>query len=978
MSVGQFRNLIFTSYQNLLIMQKFLWLCLWILLGIPNLQAQSFINGDFETVLCPNDCSSANSTFDCIDGWFEGLQVAVDPLDKRFCPNETVCNGNFALRLLTTSGAPTIVPQTANPYFNFNFGDMPEVMSMNINVIDGDNTVGVHIGGTNLPPGNASAGITYFAFASPGVTNTCQETGFVMPPEAANYQWLVFRTAGPSGSHGPGYVTIMDDVTACGSLFEATDDCGLVTVFQPGGCNTHTATTYMEVLDSDGEEVAYFEEDNNGPFVFQVDKVDTYTITGFLLDSGGQFHFFEFEYVVDQVAIPEVTTTNITKRNCIAHDFSITGTYNLCPPTTATSIVLEFHRNGSYTGVSVPATVNSDGTWDFDGIMSTVVLTYGLDFGTWYDIIPVMTTSSGDVIRGDEFVGGVNNDLFFANRSDPRVNVNSSSTNPNIIKTRFCEDDPLFYHGFDPLTNNHFSAIRRKPIGAPGNYGDYRDVGWVGAPLDGFTGDLRDQYPGYFEAGYEYELYIATSNTAECIAWSPTTVIFQVVDCCAPAAEIYSLPECLSQGQTFTIAVIIDAPLTAADIERIYSTNPYFTYVSHVTSASTNNLVVLITFTSNNCSCDGSMLVFDIVLVGCSEPIWIMTDPIPCCLEECEDITIKAWETGECIIVNGKPAREFSLLVTNGSSILNIGGGSNNATCQVNPLNLQVTDNGNGTSTITGIMVFEDAACTGNALLTLEVETENGCCVISRPFSFPGGCVIPEECQEIRLKPQLLRLGSRRDLSISMNLPLGTPITIIDHRTNTSYTFPVGIIECGPWAIDINGNVSGFTNCNGFTVPIPEDVNCDREGRESPSLLYHYEIRYGDCVWHMIGDYCQLVIENPHGGPGLPGDETPPIDQEDYRLGESTDELIAPSVSVYPNPLQADGLLNFEVEHLSSPIRSIYLTDAYGKLIEVIQPQEGQKRFQHQLQQPLSGGVYFVVLQLTDGSSQSTRLIAIE
>ncbi len=966
-------------------MKKLLWLFVWTLLGPLTLPAQQFQNGDFEIVVCPDDCTPVTSSIDCIERWFEGRILGDSPLEKTFCFNDVVCTGDYSMRLWTTSDSRAIIPQTINPYHDFDFEGVPGLMRMTMHVVSGTDNTGVHVGGTDRPPATGSSIATPLAFASAGTTGECKQVSMIMPTTARDFEYLVFRTAGPSGSHIGGFTTIMDDVQACGPLLRVAEDCGRITVSQSRGCELRTLFTDVSIANAadPDNDLAFFETDDLGPFTFEVEEVGTYLIKVLILDENLESYEFQFEQEVTRVATPSVAISGITNRNCVLHDFEIDGTYNLCDPTDVSSIVLEFYRNGNYTGVSIPVTVNNDGTWTYSGIMSTVVADFGLNFGTWYDIIPVMTSSSGTVTRGTEFTLGTSNDLQFADRSDPLVTVNSTQNNPTFRQSTFCADAQIFYHGFDPLTTNHFSAISRRPIGTSGNFGEPRAIGWVDAPLESYTGNLRTLYPGYIKAGFEYQVFVATSSSANCIAWSPTTTVFQVIDCCAPEATIGFVPECIGQDQEFVISVIVNAPLSGADIERIYSNNADYTYRSHLSFQSGDQLVLLITFVSNTCSCAGSPLLLDIVLLGCNETIWIMTDePIPCCLESCEDVSLEAWESGECIVVNGQVAREFSLLVSSESDLLSVSAYDNDATCQITPTNLQITNNGNGTSTITGIMLFDSPDCTSNALLTLQVGTEEGCCVLSRPFSFPDACEIPPECLPAEPQPQLLSLGDLPSLSFSINAPKGSLVTIVDPQNNATYQRTVGIIECAPWMLGPNGEVIGLSECNGFTIPAPGNINCNRVDGETPNLPYRYEISYSECVAIVVGNYCDLTRSIPFdgfdpGGGGLPGglsSEAPALLRSDATANSAS----APTLSVYPNPLRGTDLLHVEVKDLSSPIQSLYLADASGKTVAVIPVPEERARFQHQLEQKLNGGLYLVVMQLADGSRQVHRLIAID
>ncbi|MEL6862837.1 MAG: hypothetical protein AAFP19_00395 [Bacteroidota bacterium] len=106
-----------------------------------------------------------------------------------------------------------------------------------------------------------------------------------------------------------------------------------------------------------------------------------------------------------------ITTTNISPRSCILHDFDISGLYTGCNLSLA-SLELRFsNTNGQ--SVIVPATLNSDGTWTFSSYLIDLV-DLGLSYGTWYDVEPILTLTNGTVVVGSEFIAGTNNDLYFA------------------------------------------------------------------------------------------------------------------------------------------------------------------------------------------------------------------------------------------------------------------------------------------------------------------------------------------------------------------------------------------------------------------------------------------------------------------------------------------------------------------------------------------------------------------------------------
>ncbi|MEL6637751.1 MAG: T9SS type A sorting domain-containing protein [Bacteroidota bacterium] len=561
-----------------------------------------------------------------------------------------------------------------------------------------------------------------------------------------------------------------------------------------------------------------------------------------------------------------VDITSITNRICGTNSIVFSGTYEDCPPAAVvTSIFIEFWQNGTNTGISIPVTVNADGTWTYSTNASGLI-NAGLMNNVWYDVRPRINLSNGTSVLGDDLVANTGNDLLL---------------------------------------------------------------------------------------------------------------------CCPPVHELYNVPECVREGETFTLTLVIRSFVFPSQIQNIYSANPYYSYVSHSSLLTEEGLILYITFRNEECTCDGNMLVFDVLIDGCEEPVWVMTDNIPCCPEECEDVKITEWSAGDCIFYNGQPARPFTLVVASGTSILGVTVGTNNASCQVTPTNLQVTDNGNGTSTITGIMVFNDPNCTAHAEVTLIVETEEACCLITRPFSFPGGCTFPEPCLVAPPNEELLSFFTTPPtLEVSIGLPSGTPVTVIDHITGASHSLTVGSIECGPfYAISIDGRLIG-SRCNGIRIPAPEGIDCSRVDGQRPVIPYYFEIRFGDCVWIISGDYCDLILEIPVRDPWHDHEEIPPRGERsgDYRDQTSTPAALggSGSLAVFPNPIADEAVLNFDLGQLSAPAEQIAIVDTYGKVVEVIQPPLGQTRFEHPLETQLSQGIYFVMVQLADGTTRSTRLVKLQ
>ena len=677
-----------------------------------------------------------------------------------------------------------------------------------------------------------------------------------------------------------------------------------------------------------------------------------------------------------------VAVTSAWPTECVLSKFTINGNYFICPSLDIVELELQFWQNGVPSGVGVIPTINSStNTWTFSSTL-TAMEQAGLAIGNEYDIYPFLTLSDGSVILGDELEMGFNNDIRFAAKSDPQVVLNEEEDDLNTSQLTFCAGDTIFYHGIDSLSNNHFVSITRRPVGSPGGYTEYRKFGgpsasgWVGESLDGFTASLQEIFPPdpnfdppeYFVAGYEYRLQVASSNNPECITWSPIYIEFRVVDCCAPEWELADVPECVVDGEVSALTVILDGPIDSTDIGYIYSSNNDYTVVGHEIIDHENTLELIIYFVSNHCTCEGNSFIFDIDL-SCNSTVWIMTDHIPCCDTDCGFLEIVDWSADEeCIVVNGNPGHEFCIEVSSDMSILNVLPGSNNATCQVELSNLEITQPGiDGMYSICGYMAFTDPQCVGFAIVTLVLETESGCCTIQQGFSFPNGCELEEPCLGGAPEIQVIYAGY---MTVSLNIPTGQTVVITDLIAGGIELAQVHTILCGPFSVSQGGVVSGGTECNGIEISTPLYLNCHEVEGEVPYIPYHFELVWGGCIWILSGNYCDELIAVQSFQDG--GTE--------QRVEENSAKVDTPSgqLLVFPNPLGASNILNFDVSKLNQSVQSIQIKDLQGRKIESFVPGNNQQVFSHQLSRSLSPGVYLIMIKLEDGSVSSTKLIMTE
>ncbi len=444
-------------------------------------------------------------------------------------------------------------------------------------------------------------------------------------------------------------------------------------------------------------------------------------------------------------------------------------------------------------------------------------------------------------------------------------------------------------------------------------------------------------------------------------------------------AEIVEVPECVEEGVPFQIEVIVDGWLNASDFENVYSSDNNYTYVSHAVQwLQGMRTRVVITFISKTCSCAGEVLVFDMVVKGCSTPIWLMThDPIPCCADECAYIKIKDWEAGDCFYYNGNLARPFTIVVASGSPIYDAISVGNTATCQTTIADINVSPGLPGTYVITGNMIFDDPNCDGHAWLSFNLDTKEGCCSIDQQFSFPKGCTINKDCDIGPVVPQIIADGNPPVMSVSLNLPSGTTVQVLNNLTGTTSTATVQTISCAPFFINQNGGVGGGTPCNGIKITAAFDFDCRKDIEQNTE--YSYTISFKKCDWIIAGDYCDILTVYKSSSFTNPETETEISSQErSAPLTEASQSGFAEAIKVYPNPIQTSEVLNFDFSQSEVVVQHIRITDLSGKLIEIINPPNDRSSFSHYLSTDLSQGVYFVFFALEDGRVESKKLIAIQ
>ncbi len=641
---------------------------------------------------------------------------------------------------------------------------------------------------------------------------------------------------------------------------------------------------------------------------------------------------------------------------CVVHNMVIAGTYDTCSQTSPpVGLAVEFWQDDVFTGVSIDADLRPDQTWHYSNLMRRVV-EMGLEFGMSYDIYPILTLANGATIRGTDYEPGLNNDLFIAPRSNATVVVNNRIDNPNLSLSQLCATGPLYYHGSDPLTPNHHSAIHRRPTGSTQAFGDYRQFGWVGTTLDGYTGDLNVQYPGYFEPGYEYLLTISTNNIPDCITWTPVEVIFEIIDCCAPDFTIGELPNCVTTGNEFVLCIDIEAPILVEDIEAIYeANNDYDITVLQIIQAE-ESLQVCINVIAKNDNCSGTPLILDIAQQDCSNTIWVMTEPLLSCVGPCQFMKITDWQASPCRWLEDQIARDFCIDFFSAAPVSELFAGGNLSTCQVDLQQIEVSDLGEDSYQVCGTMVFEDPECTGHAEVTLNFSIGDKCCNLEQNFSFPNGCDSFDLCLfEDPVIDLFDRQTSDEQLYIITDLPVGTSIQFNDLINGTGQSYTIEMIPC-QWEVELDLDITSNGTCPGFIVPVNTEVNCNPILQETPEVIYHYEIRANNCGWELKGNYCDLLIAEPsiispeEGG----GGETP--------LGENRGRAATPLVdgpSVYPNPAQEETWLQFDLGPQADDFSKILISNMQGQSIAQF-PTQARRQFAFPLPKHCPAGLYLV------------------
>lgn len=694
----------------------------------------------------------------------------------------------------------------------------------------------------------------------------------------------------------------------------------------------------------------------SGNFFVSIDRV--YTVT----DAAGNIAICSHKMSVTGTA-SEVTT--ITPVDCIKDEFTIEGTYADCDPDVVSSIDLTFQNldDGNAPFLTVGVTSFGNGTFSFTSTAQDM-LDLGFTSLTAYEMYPILNLTDNTSEWGYSYP--FFNDLYLATLSTSSVTINNSATDDNPSMIFLCKDDPIYYHGENPGSEDHKITIRRRPPNFP-TFFNPQTSGWLGLSLDGYTGNLQDEFPGYFISGWEYQLTIeAVGKDPDCSAIPDVVLEFQAVNCCAPNAFVTYMPSCLDVQTSSFLSVMIEAPLTGADIDEITSSSSGISSIDFNPIVHPSRLELTITYSVDDCSCGGEELEFEIHFNGCSQPITVTSEPLACCQMHCDVQIIGSQTEEECVLINGLPARSFCVQIISDEPILDIFAGNfPNDKCPVEVHNLEITQiSPNLIYQVCGYLQFTDPNCTDDALLTLIPEVADGCCRILKKFDFSEDCNINEDCLAVEPDFQIIAASSNTSVNISLDIPQGQNVLVIDHVNNTSMNMSVGTIKCGPFAVDQNGNVFGGSDCNGITHRIPTFIDCRASAGEGQSYPYFIEIQWGDCVWILSGDFCDEWIVYP----------TKVVKEEFRKVGDADFDLPI----VFPNPIPSTAELNFDLRAVEGAIKAIQIVDLYGRSVESVPVDQAAQVFRHRLAQPLASGVYFVLFHYADGETVSTKLVAVE
>jgi len=444
---------------------------------------------------------------------------------------------------------------------------------------------------------------------------------------------------------------------------------------------------------------------------------------------------------------------------------------------------------------------------------------------------------------------------------------------------------------------------------------------------------------------------------------------------CPVGGNLTGVPSCTDAGDVFTLQAWISSPLDHNSIEAIYTNQTAYEVVgwSHQ-NFNFGWSLVSITFETISCSCTGEMLSFDIRIKDCPSVIWLMTRNIPCCESDCTGISLEEKDLdNDCYIVNGDKAFDFSaeVWIDPGVEILGVtatGVDGNVCSSEVPSLSYNYGGGtGGGTLEVEGIITLDDPDCEYGDIV-LQIDTKFGCCEIPLMFSMPDPC--DEDCldQAVTMDHEITAQGeNNHQITISIPYPAGTSFDLLDNETGAFSTQVVQSTICAPFTTDKFGNQSG-TPCTGYTFNLQYD--CDDMSKEADTS-YDFTIRIGDCEYHLIGDYCDLI----NGDPNLPHEGPGGVDVIGGREKMSDSSPKVFDCTVFPNPAQSGQMLTIKTEDL---IKRVEIYSTSGMLIYSKDIADYASEVLMSEMDDLRSGLYLVKVISSDNQQQIRRITIVE
>ncbi|MEL7250399.1 MAG: T9SS type A sorting domain-containing protein [Bacteroidota bacterium] len=186
---------------------------------IPTPASAQFMNGDFEQVICPHDCTVGTSQLDCLPAWFNPYSsgTVISAIQSASCFDDTVCDGQYSVFLNAGSGGNASVIGTANPFYEE--VEAPQLVRLTARSNDDDGRIAAF---GDLEPATAGLGVE-LGYQLLETAGTCTEIEMLLSHEVVNYPTLEF--AGMINAlDGIPYAVVVDNFEALGPLYEVSYD----------------------------------------------------------------------------------------------------------------------------------------------------------------------------------------------------------------------------------------------------------------------------------------------------------------------------------------------------------------------------------------------------------------------------------------------------------------------------------------------------------------------------------------------------------------------------------------------------------------------------------------------------------------------------------------------------------------------------------------------------------------------------------